>query len=333
MVEDYKQKYLKYKQKYLELRSKLQLGGAILPWFPVQSCQLYIEAVIDPVSHLGREITQRLGRLHIAPSEFHITLLEILVPTDLRNYGAQRNDNPIHQFLANQGTIDGLARAVRDIYARTLSNAIAYSAQDNYAMFGRFFVRKYDDPIYVQYFSAQFRDFKIGIINELLVNSTLRTNFDSIIRKPLIKHRSSSDPSRPPVITKEFTHYYNKRVLPHPTPVVLPPKKNDVTSLFAISQHFNTPSSGAVAGAAAAPVNNGWVPHISITNQQIPPLSFRGVTSGAAISLLPLWSSRETKPRPDNQASRIQGSISELVIKYSGNIGGSYQVIEARIRL
>jgi len=74
---DYKQKYLKYKQKYINLQNiiyhtRLLSGGAgpILPWFPMRSNQLYIEAVIDPNSHLGKEITARLTKIGVySPSQ------------------------------------------------------------------------------------------------------------------------------------------------------------------------------------------------------------------------------------------------------------------------
>ena len=50
---NYTEKYLKYKKKYIEVLSG---GGMVLPWFPMRSNQLYIQVVIDPASHLGKEI-------------------------------------------------------------------------------------------------------------------------------------------------------------------------------------------------------------------------------------------------------------------------------------
>ena len=253
---DFKQKYLKYKQKYLELKEQLG-GGVILPWYPVNSFQLYIEAVIDPKSHLGREITQRLSKMKIPSSEYHVSILEILVPVDTHNYGPLRFDNPIHQFLANQNNIDHFADTVASIYRNSLSNSIAYSEYNNYALYGKFLVRKYDDPNYIKYFGPQFKQFKQEIIHEIL-SKCLRSDFRTLIRRPLIRHQSSSAPGKPPVITKEFTHYYQKSVIPDdPTGtaqivVPLPPKKHEPTSLFAISEYFDTPDVSQAGPAGPA---------------------------------------------------------------------------------
>lgn len=254
---DFKQKYLKYKQKYIELKEQLG-GGIILPWFPVQSWQLYIEAVIDPASHLGTEITRRLGRMGIPPSEYHVSILEILVPVDTRNYGAPRFDNPIHEFLGQQRNINHFADVIAGMYRNSLSNSIAYSGYDNYAMYGKFLVRKYDDPNYIKYFAAQFKQFKQDVIHVILSNCSLQSNFKTLIRRPLIKHQSSSAPGKPPVITKEFTHYYKKSDIPDdPTGtaqivVPLPPQKGQPTSLFAISEYFDTPDISQIGQVGPA---------------------------------------------------------------------------------
>ena len=69
---NYKHKYLTYKHKYLNLQNiiyhtkLLSGGGTILQWYPMKSNQLYIQAVVDPHSHLGEEINTRLTKQRLS---------------------------------------------------------------------------------------------------------------------------------------------------------------------------------------------------------------------------------------------------------------------------
>ena len=89
-----------------------------------------------------------------------------------------------------------------------------------------------------------------------------------------------------------------------------------------VSDHFPVvsiinPTAHPPAAVAAAPQKNGWVPHISISEQHINQQAFKDAAS-APISLLPLWSLREVKAIPDKPGPGLAGSISHLIVKYSG---------------
>jgi hypothetical protein len=325
---DYKHKYLKYKQKYNNLQNLLYHtrilsgGGLILPWFPMRSNQLYIEAIIDPVSYLGTELNFRLTQLGIAIPEFHISLLEILVPEMRQNIGpGKMPDNPIDLFI--KSNIQGMLKInIRDIYNETLSNLLAYSARDNYDCYGNFFIRKYDDIQFARDIINNFKNFKIRLISVLLQNSSFSSDFNTLIYRPLVKLISSSDPSRPPVIRKEFTHYYQKSV-PNSLRTPCPSQgSGENTSLFAISEYFNTTDIDPAGGLI------GWIPHISITND-ITACSnkvafmkrFQLVgkrPNSKSLSYLPMWKSSVSKQRPDDPTKTMYGSISKLIIKYAG---------------
>ena len=314
---DYKQKYLKYKEKYIEFKKILHGGALILPWHPMKSNQLYISAVIDPASYLGGELIQRLKALQLPIIELHISILEILVPETRQNYGGPGYpaDNPIDLYIKTN--LNTLKDRIKDIYNLTLGESIAYSKMDNYDCYGNFFVRKYDDINFIKYIQTNFRNFKIGIIHELLNNSSLNTNFSNIHR-PLIKLNSSSDSKKVPIITKEFTHYYQKGLDNYLSGPVPPAKNGQYTSLFAISEYYDTTDIDVNGGVF------GWIPHVSITNDVLrclDKIKFKEDFKSKAInalSYLPLWASQINKQRPDDPTKRMNGSILKLKITYAG---------------
>ena len=322
---DYKQKYLKYKTKYTDLQNlikqyKILYGGAlILPWFPMKSNQLYISAIIDPQSFLGSEIIARLTKLGISIPELHISILEIVIPETRENYGPGHiADNPIDFYIKT--SLNGvLKNNIRDIYNNILGNLLAYSTKDNYECYGNFFVRKYDDINFIPHVQRLFRDFKFAIIQELLNNSSLNIDFSNIIR-PLIKFNSSSDPKKLPQITKEYTHYYQKGVNNYLTGPIPPVRNGQKTSLFAISEYFDTTEIDPTGNIT------GWTPHVSITNDPSAcsnKIKFQQDFKKSAskpISYLPLWASRINKQRPDDPTKRMNGSILKLKIQYAGQI-------------
>ena len=307
---DYRKKYLKYKKKYLEL--KTQLGGApIFPWLPIKSKQLHIQAVIDPDSILGKGLTERFTKLD---KKFHVSLLEILIPSDLKNYGKQtNNDNPIHKYLLEN--IETFAKYVLEIYNKTFADSLAHS-KSNYDQYGRFFVIKYDNPLYIDFFSDKFEQFKKDIITKLSIESSIK---DGLITKI---HTSSSDPKKPPVITRNFTHFYQKFIYPDESslPLQLPLKLNENTSLFAISEYFNKPVKAGEQGI-------GWKPHISVSvtaladkndlekSKEVVGEEVREVEENTLNYLL-FWSSKISKIIPNQPEKSMFGSISKLIIKY-----------------
>jgi hypothetical protein len=136
--------------------------------------------------------------------------------------------------------------------------------------------------------------------------------------RPLIRFASSSDQKNPPVITKNYTHYYQTGVpncLTSPLPKI---KSGENTSLFAISEYFDTTD--------VTPTGNliGWIPHISITNDPNAcsnKAAFVQQFKQAAtvpISFLSFWNSSLLKQRPDDPTKSMRGSISKLIIKYAG---------------
>ena len=313
----YKEKYLKYKNKNIELLSG---GGIILPWFPMPSTQLYIEAVIDPASHLGGEIISRLGKIGIPTSGLHISVFELLVPEMRQNIGPVHGpkppglENPIDLYIKTN--IHGILKNnIREIYNATLGNLVAYSDKNNYDCYGKFFVRKYDDVAYAANIIYQFRNFKIGLIHELLSKS-FRSDFNTLILRPLVKLSSSSNPKRPPVITKHFTHYYQKGVINFLTSPLPQPRTGENISLFAISEYYDTPKIDRTGNLS------GWIPHISITGdpracQNIVAFQtiFKKMTT-APISYLTFWKSSTIKRIPINPPKDMYGSILKLIIKY-----------------
>jgi hypothetical protein len=321
---DYKQKYLKYKQKYIVLQNiiyhtRLLSGGAgpILPWFPMRSNQLYIEAVIDNNSHLGKEISTRLTKIGVINQELHISLLEILIPEMRQNVGpGGSQDNKIDLYIkAFIQTV--LKNNIKDIYNNTLGNLLAYSAKDNYECYGKFFVRKYDDIKFAKYIRKKFMDFKIQLIHDLIHNSSFGSDFNTLIHRPLVKLQSTSDPSKPPILTKDYTHYYQKGILNCLTSPLPKKGSGENTSLFAISEYFDTTDLDPAGGLI------GWIPHISITNDPnacSKKAAFTQAFKQAAdvpISYLPFWKSSVKRPRPDYPTQTMDGSISKLIIKYA----------------
>jgi len=314
---DYKKKYLKYKKKYIELQNLLNGGALILPWFPLRSNQLYIEAVIDPESHIGSEIIDRLKDMGIVPGELHVTILEILIPEARQNIKTSEN-NPIDLYIKDNIETDAFKNSIKDIYNTTLGGLMGYSRMDNYACYGKFFVRKYDDPKTQLNLQECFKNFKINIIHQLINKSSFKSNFKTLIHRPLVVLTSSSNPKIQPVITKKYTHYYQTGVnnnLDNPVPTK---NSNQYTSLFAISEYFNTPSLDQSGNLI------GWVPHISITtddrsckNIDVFKEEFKAKAK-KPISMLPMWSSSILKQRPDDPTKEIRGSILKLIIRYAG---------------
>ena len=345
---DYKQKYLKYKKKYMELQNIinhtkiLSGGGPVLPWFPLQSNQLYIEAVINLESFIGSEYKNRyvqsirnllkLGQhTPVKCPEFHVTLLEVLIPETRTNIGPKYIDtspniNKLHIDLKNN--LKSYCKKIKGIYNDTLGNAVAYSDKDNYTCYGQWFVRKYDNNEFLQKIvKSSYDPFKNKIIDLLLNNkpttTVLYTSMDSTKK-----------------IIKKFTHYYDTQTqnflpvqMPGNSISLMPPNNTQYISNMAISHYFDSPNQTGISG---------WTPHISIDN--IP--SCTGSTASYAplgnidiadfhgefiknkknpLSLLTFWKfmNDATKlrnikdPRNPKNIIKLDGSILKLVIKYS----------------
>ena len=283
---NYEEKYLKYKEKYNNLKNLVQKGGDITRPWDTNSNLLYIAAVIDINSDVGKEIEHRStatgnkayskygsGKLHCP----HISLLQIFIKesTDLDNW--------------IKTDLDKLLPEIIKMYNESFDDIQIHSSLGHYNNLGGWCVRNYDDntepDFLLDNIKIRQQDFRRDINYYLLLAFIKKLGQPFKDNITVVKNL---DPHSPSSSEQKFTHFSIK------------------------------PSTDTVM-AEGSFVTDRWDPHVSLlkttnTNYQD---DFKSKASGINMSWISLWGSKETKVCSDGV--NRNGTIGYIFVSYAGN--------------